>query len=348
VIGKTEAAYFRMINDRGGINGRKITFISLDDAYSPPKTVEAARRLVEQEKVLFIFGSLGTAPNMAIRKYLNTNKVPQLFLSSGARQWNDPKNFPWTMPLLSEYRTEAKVYVAHLLQQSPDARIALLYQNDDYGKEYLHGIKEALGARAGNIVAALSYEVTDPTIDSQIVQLKASGATVFFNLAASKFAAQAIRKAHDIGWKPQQYLNIPGNSVGSVLTPAGLEKSVGIISSTFLKDPTNPQWANDPAVKDWAAFMKKYYPEGNVADFSAVVGYGAAECVVQVLKQAGDVLTRENIMKQAASLKDFQPSLAIPGIKLNTSPTDFSPIESLQLMRFDGKNWILFGEVMGQ
>jgi branched-chain amino acid transport system substrate-binding protein len=347
-IGKTEAAYFRMINDRGGINGRKINFISLDDAYSPPKTVEVARRLVEQEQVLIIFGSLGTAPNMAIRKYLNTKKVPQLFISSGASQWNDPQNFPWTMGLLPEYRTESKVYVGHLLQHTPDARIGILYQNDDYGKEYLHGIKDALGAKAAMIVATLSYEVSAPTVDSQIVQLKASGANVFFNIAGAKFAAQAIRKAHDIGWKPVQYLNIPGNSVGSVLTPAGLDKSTGIISSLFGKDPMSPQWSSDPAVQQWTAFMKKYYPDGNLSDNLNAYGYSAAETLVQVLKQAGDVLTRENIMRQAASLKDFQPSLAIPGIKFNTSPTDFAPIESLQLIRFDGKNWVTFGDVIGR
>jgi branched-chain amino acid transport system substrate-binding protein len=347
-IGKTEAAYFRMINDRGGINGRKINFISLDDAYSPAKTVEVARRLVEQEQVLFIFGSLGTAPNMAIRKYLNTKKVPQLFVSSGASQWNDPKNFPWTMGLLPEYRMESKAYVTHLLQHSPDARIGILYQNDDYGKDYLHGIKDALGAKAGMIVAALSYEVSAPTVDSQIVQLKASGANVFFNIAGAKFAAQAIRKAYDIGWKPVQYLNIPGNSVGSVLTPAGLDKSIGIISSNFGKDPTSPRWANDPAVIEWTAFMKKYYPDGSLTDFYTTYGYVAAETIVQVLKQAGDVLTRENIMKQAASLKDFEPSMSIPGIKYNTSATDFAPMESLQLMRFDGKSWVTFGDVIGR
>ncbi len=346
-IGRTEAAYFRMINEQGGINGRKITFISLDDGYSPPKTVEAARRLVEQEQVLLLFGTLGTAPNFAIRKYVNAKKVPQMFLSSGSRHWNDPAHFPWTMGLLPEYRTEAKIYAAHVLQTMPEARIGVLYQNDDYGKDYLDGLKEGLGPKAGLIVAALSYETSAPTVDSQIVQLKASGANVFFNIAGTKFAAQAIRKAYDIGWRPVQYLALPASSVSSVLTPAGREKSVGIISSCVIKDPTSPQWADDPAVREWVAFMQKYYPEGSLTDIFNANAYGSAQVMVQVLRQAGDVLTRENIMRQAANLKDFQTSLTLPGIKMNTSPTDYAPLESLQLMRFDGKNWVLFGEVMG-
>jgi branched-chain amino acid transport system substrate-binding protein len=347
-IGKVEAAYFRMINDRGGINGRRINFISVDDAYSPPKTVEAARRLVERDNVLLIFGSLGTAPNLAIRKYLNQKKVPQLFVSSGSSHWNDPAHYPWTMGLLVEYRTEARAYAAHVLQNQPDARIGVLYQNDDYGKDYLQGLKEGLGAKAGMIVAAISYEVSDPTVDSQIVQLKGSGANVFFNIAGAKFAAQAIRRANDIGWKPVQYVNIPGNSVSSVLTSAGLEKSIGIISANAMKDPTSPQGASDPAVQEWTAFMKKYYPEGSLSESFNAYGYTAAQTLVQVLTQSGNVLTRDNVMKQAASLRDFQPSLALPGVKLNTSATDYAPLESLQLMRFDGTNWVLFGEVMGR
>lgn len=345
-IGKTEAAYFRMINDRGGIHGRKITFISLDDAYSPPRTVEAARRLVEQERVLLIFSPLGTAPNLAIRKYLNAKKVPQLFVCSGSQQWNEPARHPWSMGLLPEYRTEARIYAAHLLQNTPRARIGVLYQNDDYGKEYLAGLKQGLGDRVGQIVAAISYETTDPTVDSQIVQLKASGADVFCNFAGTKFAAQAIRKAHDIGWRPVQYLNIPGNSIGSVLVPAGLEKSQGIISGSFFKDPASSQWANDPAVLAWVAFMKKYHPEGSLQEAFNVIGHLAAQTLVHVLERAGDVLTRANIMKQAASLQDFSPALALPGIKFNTSATDFVPIESLHLMRFEGRNWTLFGDVI--
>lgn len=347
-IGRAQAAYFRMVNERGGVNGRKITFISLDDAYSPPKTVEAARRLVEREKVLLIFSPLGTAPNKAIRAYLNTKKVPQLFVCSGSSLWNDPKRFPWTMGLLPDYRTEAKIFVEHLVRHTPEARIAVLYQNDDYGREYLDGLKAALGPRARQIAAALSYETSDPTVDSQVVQLKASGATVFCNFAGVKFAAQAIRKAHDLGWKPTQYLTYTSCSVNAVLAPAGLDKSAGVISSIYAKDPTSPQWAADPAVQEWTAFMKRYYPDGSLHEVLNAQGYNMAQTLVHVLRQAGDVLTRENIMKQAASLRDYAPSLALPGVRYNTSPTDYAPIESLQLMRFDGRNWVLFGDVTGR
>ena len=347
-VGKVEAAYFRMINEQGGINGRKINFISVDDAYSPPRTMEAARRLVEQERVLLIFGSLGTPTNLAIQKYLNLRKVPQMFVSSGSRRWNDPAHFPWTMGLLPEYRTEARVYATHILQNTPNARIGVLYQNDDYGKDYLESLKESLGPKASQIVAARSYESSDPTVDSQIVQLKSSGADVFFIAAGSKFAAQAIRKAYDIGWRPVRYLNIPGNSMAQVLVPAGLDKCIGIISAIYQKDPTSTQWADDPAVREWTAFTKRYYPEGSLNDSFAAYGYFAAETMVHVLKQAGDVLTRENVMKQAANLKNFHPLLNLPGINLNTSPTDYAPIEALQLMRFNGKEWELFGEIIGK
>jgi branched-chain amino acid transport system substrate-binding protein len=347
-IGKAEAAYFRKINAEGGIYGRKINFVSLDDAYSPPKTVEAARRLVEQDQVLLVYGALGTAPNLAIRRYLNAKKVPHLFVSSGARAWNDPTHFPWTMGLLAEYRTEAKIYATHVLQTRPNARIGVLYQNDDYGKDYLDGLKEGLGAGAGQIVAALSYETSDPTVDSQIVQLKGSGADVFFNFSGARFAAQAIRKAYDIGWRPVQYLNVPASSIGSVLVPAGVEKAIGIVTSIYLKDPTSSQWADDPAVRDYFAFLDQYYPECNRQDVFGTYGYVSAQAMVQVLRQAGDVLTRENVMRQAANLRDFQPALVLPGIKLNTSPTDYAPLESLQLARFDGRNWVPFGEVMGR
>lgn len=347
-LGKVEAAYFRMINDAGGIHGRKINFISVDGAYSPPKAVEMARRLVEQDQVLLIFGSVGTAPNVAIRKYLNAKKVPQLFGSSGARQMNDPAHYPWTMSFNLDYQTEAAAYARHILQHAPQAKIGVLYENNDFGKDYLRGLKDGLGPRAGMIVAALSFETSDPTVDSQIVQLKGSGAEVFVNIASPKFAAQAIRKAHDIGWKPLQFLNNSARSVGAVLVPAGLEKSIGIISAAYLKDPTDPQLASDPAVQEWVAFMKKYYPEGSLNDALNVGGYAAAQTMVQVLQQAGDVLTRENIMKQAASLKNFSPALVLPGIKLTTSVTDYAPIESMQLMRFDGQHWVLFGEVLGR
>ena len=345
-IGKVEAAYFKKINDEGGINGRKINFISLDDGYSPPKTVEMVRRLVEQDEVLLVFQPLGTPSNTAIHKYMNAKKVPQLFVATGATKWNDPKNFPWTMGWQPNYQTETTIYAKHILKNKPNAKIGVLYQNDDYGKDYLKGLKDGLADKANLIVAEVSYEVTDPTIDSQIVQLQGAGADVFVNITTPKFAAMAIRKAYDIGWKPAQYLNNVSQSVGSVLTPAGLEKAVGIISSNYGKDPTDPQWDKDPPMLEWRAFMKKYYPDGNVADNSNTYGYSVARTLVQVLKQCGDNLTRENVMKQAASLKDFDTGIGLPGIRINTSTTDFAPIQAVQLMKFDGKSWALFGDVI--
>jgi branched-chain amino acid transport system substrate-binding protein len=345
-IGKVEAAYFKKVNEEGGINGRKINLISLDDGYSPPKAVEMVRRLVEQDEVLFMYQTLGTAVNTAIQKYLNAKKVPQLFVASGATKWDDPKGNPWTMGWQPNYQTETVIYAKHVLATRPDARIAVLYQNDDAGKEYLKGLKDGLGAKAGMIVAEASFEVTDATVDSQVVQLQSSGADVFFNISTPKFAAQAIRKAHDSGWKPVQYLNNGAVSVGTVLTPAGLEKSVGILSSSYYKDPTDSQWDKDPAMLEWRAFMKQYYPDGSVMDGSNAFGYGAARTLVQVLKQCGDNLTRENVMRQAANLKNFDTGVALPGIRINTSPTDFAPIQALQMMRFNGKSWVLFGEVL--
>jgi branched-chain amino acid transport system substrate-binding protein len=348
-IGKTDAAYFKMINDQGGINGRKINFISLDDGYSPPKAVEMARRLVEQDQVLLIFNSLGTPSNSAIHKYMNAKKVPQLFVATGASKWGDPQNFPWTMGWQPNYQAEAAIYAAHILKTKPDAKIAVLYQNDDYGKDYLKGFEDGLGAKAKSmIVAKASYETSDPTVDSQIVQLQASGANVFFNITTPKFSAQAIRKAYDIGWKPVQYLNNVGASIGSVLVPAGLEKSVGLITIAYLKDQNDKQWDKDSGMNEFRAFMKKYYPDGNLADGSNIVGYGVAQTLVQVLKQCGDNLTRENVMKQAANLKDLQLNVALPGVKINTGPNDFRPFESMQLARFDGKEWVLFGDVIGK
>ena len=347
-IGKAEAAYFRKINDEGGINGRKINFISVDDGYSPPKAVEMVRRLVEQDEVLLVFQTLGTPSNTAIHKYMNAKKVPQLFVATGAAKWNDPKDFPWTMGWQPNYHTEAVIYAKHIVQSKPNAKIGVLFQNDDFGKDYLTGLKDGLGDKAKQIVAEVSYEVTDPTIDSQIVQLQGSGADVFVNITTPKFAAMAIRKSYDIGWKPQQYVTNVSLSVGSVLTPAGLDKSVGIISSNYGKDPTDPHWDNDPQMLEWRAFMKKYYPEGNLTDASNVYGYSAARTLVQVLKQAGDNLTRENVMKQAASLKDFDTGMALPGIRINTSPTDFAPISAVQLVKFDGKTWVQFGDVIGK
>ncbi len=347
-IGKTITAYFKMIDDQGGINGRKINFISYDDAYSPPKTVEMVRKLVEQDNVLFVFQTLGTPSNTAIHKYMNMKKVPQLHVATGASKWNDPKNFPWTMGWQPNYQTEARIYAKSILQTKPDVKIGVLYQNDDYGKDYLKGLKDGLGDKAAKaIVAEVSYEVSDPTVDSQIVQLQASGANVFFNVGTPKFAAQAIRKAYDIGWKPVQYLNNVSSSIGAVLTPAGLEKSVGIITTAYLKDYSDAQWASDPAVKRWESFMKKYYPTGDLNDSSNMYGYTVARTLEQVLKQCGDNLTRENVMKQAASMKGQYIDTLLPGITITTSDDDYAPIESVQMQRFNGKRWERFGEVMG-
>jgi branched-chain amino acid transport system substrate-binding protein len=348
-IAKSIAAYFKMVNDQGGINGRKVNFISYDDSYSPPKTVEMVRKLVEQDNVLFVFQTLGTPSNTAIHKYMNMKKVPQMHVATGATKWNDPKNFPWTMGWQPNYQSEGRAYAAHILKNKPDAKIGVLLQNDDYGKDYLKGFKDGLGDKAKSmIVAEVSYEVSDPTVDSQIVQLQASGANVFFNITTPKFAAQAIRKAYDIGWKPVHYLNNVSNSVGSVLTPAGLEKSVGIISSAYLKDATDQRWANDAAIAKWREFMKKYYPDGDQADIFNVYGYTVGSTVHEVLKKCGDNLTRENVMKQAASLKGFRVETMLPGITITTGADDFAPIESVQLERFNGKQWELFGEVMGK
>ena len=348
-IGRTEAAYFKMINEQGGINGRKINFISLDDGYSPPRTVEQVRKLIEEEQVLLLFQSLGTPSNTAIHKYMNARKVPQLFASTGATKWGDPQNYPWTMGWQPNYQTEAHLYAKYLLQNKPAAKIAVLYQNDDYGKDYLKGLRDGLGRQADSlIVNAVSYEVTDPTVDSQIVTLHGSGADALFIFATPKFAAQAIRKTYDVGWKPMMFLNNVSSSVASVLQPAGLEKSVGLVTALYMKDPTDPQWANDPAMKEWQVMMKKYYPDGNLSDNLNVFGYLAAQTLVQVLKQCGDELTRENVMRQAANLRDLALPMLLPGIKINTSPTDFYPVDQIQLARFDGKRWVLFGEVLGK
>jgi ABC-type branched-subunit amino acid transport system substrate-binding protein len=347
-IGKTIGAYFKMVNDQGGINGRKVVWISYDDGYSPPKTVEMVRKLVEQDQVLFVFQTLGTPSNTAIHKYMNMKKVPQMHVATGATKWNDPKNFPWTMGWQPNYQTEGRIYATHILKNNPKAKIGILYQNDDYGKDYLKGMKDGLGDKAGMIVKEVSYEVSDPTVDSQIVQLQASGADTFFNITTPKFAAQAIRKAYDTGWKPTHYINNVSQSIGSVLTPAGLEKSVGLISTYYLKDSSDEQWKNDPAIRELAAFMKKYYPEGDLANSFHIYGYTVAQTLHQVLNQAGDNLTRANIMKQAASMKGWRSDTMLPGIRINTDSGDFAPIESVQLIRFDGKNWVRFGEILGK
>ncbi|MHC1947796.1 ABC transporter substrate-binding protein [Bradyrhizobium sp. UFLA06-06] len=347
VIGKTEEAYFRKINAEGGINGRKITFISYDDAYTPPKTVEQARKLVESDEVLIIFNSLGTPPNSAIQKYMNQKKVPQLFVATGATKWNDPQNFPWTMGWQPNYQSESIIYAKYILKNRPDAKIAVLYQNDDYGKDYLKGFKDGLGAKAASmIVAEDSYEVTEPTIDSHIVRLKASGADVFFNITTPKFAAQAIKKNAELGWKPLHFLNNVSGSIGSVIKPAGFENAQDIISSQYFKDPTDAQWKTDKAMIAWNEFLDKYYPEANRADASVMYAYIVSQGLVHVLKACGDNLTRENIMKQAASIRDYEPGGLLPGVKVNTSATDFAPLSQLQLIRFKGETWERFGEVL--
>jgi branched-chain amino acid transport system substrate-binding protein len=347
VIGKTEAAYFKKINDAGGINGRKINFISYDDGYSPPKTVEQARKLVESDEVLFIFNSLGTPPNTAIQKYMNSKKVPQLFVATGATKWNDPKDFPWTMGWQPSYQSESRIYAKYLLKEKPNAKIAILYQNDDYGKDYVKGLKDGLGAKAASmIVAEESYETTEPTIDNHIVKLKSTDANVFFNVTTPKFAAQAIKKMAEIEWKPLHLLNNVSYSVGSVIKPAGFENAQGIISAAYIKDVSDPQWDNDPGMKQFLDFLAKDFPEGNKLDANVEVGYAFAQTMVQVLKQCGDNLTRENIMKQAANLKNFRTEVLLPGISINTSATNFAPISQLQLVQFKGERWVLFGDVI--
>ncbi|HET7528033.1 MAG TPA: ABC transporter substrate-binding protein [Burkholderiaceae bacterium] len=344
-IGKAIAAYFDKVNAEGGVNGRKIKYISLDDGYNPAKTVEQVRKLVEEDEVLFVFNPLGTPPNTAIHKYMNQKKVPQLFVATGATKWGDPKNFPWTMGWQPNYQTEGKIYAAHILETKPNAKIGVLYQNDDYGKDYLKGFEDGLGDKAKTmIVSKVTYEVTDPTVDSQVVSLKAAGADTFFNITTPKFAAQAIKKAAEIGWKPVHYLNNVSASVGTVLTPAGLDNSTGLITTQYLKDPTDPQWQDSKEFQDWKAWMAKYYPSGDLKDAFNVYGYSVAQTVVQMLKQCGDNLTRDNVMKQAASMNMELPML-LPGIHVKTGPNDFYPIEREQLARFDGKTWVRFGKV---
>jgi branched-chain amino acid transport system substrate-binding protein len=344
-IGKTIAAYFNKINAEGGIQGRKINFISYDDGFSPPKTVEQARKLVESDEVLLIFQSLGTPTNNAIQKYLNANKVPQLFVATGATKFGDAKNFPWTMGWQPTYQIEGRIYAKYLLQNHPDGKIAILYQNDDSGRDYIKGLKDGLEGKI-QVVAETPYEPTDPTVDSQIITLKASGADIFFNESSPKFAAQAIKKVAELGWKPVHLLASISASVGSVLRPAGLENSKGILSSGYLKDPTDPKWKGDPAIKEWAAFMDKYYPDGDKTTTFTVYGYLTAQTMVQVLKQCGDDLTRENVMKQAANLKDLELGMLLPGIKINTGPSDYYPIKQMQMSRFNGEYGELFGPVI--
>ena len=345
-IGKTEAAYLKMINEQGGINGRKINFISYDDGYSPPKTVEQARKLVESDEVLLIFNSLGTPTNTAIQRYMNTKKVPQLFVATGAAKWNDPKDFPWTMGWQPSYQVEARIYAKYILQNYPGKTIGVLYANDDFGKDYVIGLREGLADKAGKlIVSEVSYETSQPTIDSQIVQIKGANPDIFINIATPKFAAQAIKKIAEMGWKPIHFLTNVSISVGGVMKPAGYEASQDILSAAYMKDPKDKQWDNDPAMKEWRAFMTKYYPEGDQDDGSTVFGYGAAKGLVQVLTQCKDDLTRANIMKQAENL-NFEIGVYLPGTKIKTGPTDFAPLEQLQMQKFKGESWELFGPVM--
>jgi len=346
-IGRALGAYFDKVNDAGGINGRQIEFVTLDDGYSPPRTVEQVRKLVEQEEVLLIFQPLGTPTNSAIHQYLNAKEVPQLFVATGATKWGQPDRFPWTMGWQPDYQSEARIYARYILDHQPDAQIGVLYQNDDYGKDYLEGFKAGLGGQADKlIVEELSYEVTDPTVDSQIISLKSSGADVFFNITTPKFAAQAIRKAADIGWQPVHLLNNVSNSVGSVLEPAGLDKAKGLITSLYQKDPTDPQWQETQEYRDWAAWMDQYNPDADKSDQFNVYGYNVAMTLVHVLEQCGDDLTRANVMAQAASMRNLELPMLLPGVVINTGPDDFFPIESMMLARFDGEKWVLFGEVI--
>ncbi|MCK1628077.1 ABC transporter substrate-binding protein [Bradyrhizobium sp. 160] len=345
-IGKTEEAYFNKINAEGGINGRKIKFISYDDAYSPPKTVEQARKLVENDGVLLIFGSLGTSTNGAIRKYMNEKKVPQLFVASGASKWNDPKQYPWTMGWQPSYTSEARIYAKYIMKAKPEGKIGVLYQNDDFGRDYLKGLKDGLGTKASMIVLEEAYDTSEPTVDEHVVKLKAAGADIFISITSPKFAAQAIKKAAEINWHPMQIISNVSASVGGVLEPAGLEISQGVLSASYTKDGSDPQWNADDGMKKFYNFLAQYDPKANKLDAGVVFGYAAAQTMVKVLQMCGDDLTRENVMKQAASLKDFEPDTLLPGIKINTAPDDFAPIEQLQMMRFRGKKWELFGDII--
>jgi len=347
VIGKTEDAYFKMINDQGGINGRKINFISYDDGYSPPRTVEQIRKLIESDEVFLVFNALGTPTQTAVQKYQNAKKVPQLFLATGASKWNDPKDFPWTMGFQPSYRVEARIFAKYILKEKPNAKVAVFYANDDFGKDYVAGIKEIFGDKAKSlIVAEESYETTEPSIDSHIVKLKDTGADVFVNIATPKFAAQAIKKIAELGWKPMHLMTDVSISIGAVMKPAGLDASEGVLSAGYLKDASDPQWKDDAGMKKFMAFVEKYMPGADVSDTNLVYGFAAAQTMVQVLKQCGDNLTRENVMKQAASLQNVAPDTLIPGITVNTGPTDFAPIEQLKMMQFKGGKWDLFGDII--
>jgi branched-chain amino acid transport system substrate-binding protein len=346
-IGKTEEAYFKMINDAGGVNGRKINFISYDDGYSPPKTVEQIRKLIESDEVFLVFNALGTPTQTAVQKYQNVKKVPQLFVATGASKWNDPKDFPWTMGFQPSYRVEARIFAKYIMKEKPGAKVAVFYQNDDFGKDYVAGLKDIFGDKASSIIIAEeSYETTEPSIDSHIVKLKGTGADVVVNISTPKFAAQAIKKMAELEWKPMHLMTDVSISIGAVMKPAGLEASEGVLSAGYLKDASDPQWTNDEGMKKFMAFVDKYMPGANISDANLVYGFAAAETMVQALKQCGDDLTRENVMKQAASLKDFAPDTLLPGIKVNTGSTDFAPIEQLKMMQFKNGKWDFFGDII--
>jgi len=347
IIGKTEEAYFKMANDQGGINGRKVNFITYDDGYSPPKAVEQVRKLVESDEVLAVFNPLGTPSNTAIQKYLNAKKIPQLFVATGATKWNDPKNFPWTIGWQPSYQSEAHIYAKWLMKEKPDAKIAILYQNDDFGKDYLKGTKDGLGAKAASMITVEeSYEISEPSIDSHIVKIKAANPDVLLIYTTPKFGAQTIKKTAELGWKPLQIITNVSASVGSVMKPAGFDNAQGVLSAAYAKDATDPQWASDPSLKKWNEFVDKYMPGADKTDGGLIYGYGVAQTLAKVLQMCGDDLTRANVMKQAASLKDFTPDTLLPGVKINTGPSDFAPISQLQMQRFKGEKWERFGDII--
>jgi branched-chain amino acid transport system substrate-binding protein len=345
-IGKVQAAYLRMINEQGGINGRKINLIQYDDAYSPPKTVEQVRKLVEGDEVLTTFQIIGTPPNAAVQKYLNDRKVPQLLASTGATRFTDPKNFPWTIAFNPNYQSEGHIYAKYILANHPNAKIAILYQNDDLGKDYVKGLEDALGAKASMIVAKASYELSDPTVDSQMVTLKASGADLFYNITTPKFGAQAIKKAAELGWKPVHILDINATPVSQTLVPAGLDNAKGIISVNYGKDPLDPQWADDEGMKRYKAFMLKYAPAEDANSGIATYGYSTAALLVHIIKQCGDDLTRANLMKQATNIKGYVADLALPGMTTTTTSDDWRINKQFQMMKFDGQRWVLFGPIL--
>jgi branched-chain amino acid transport system substrate-binding protein len=345
VIAKAETAFFKMINDQGGINGRKVNFISYDDGYSPPRTVEQVRRLIEEDQVACLFNTLGTPTNSAIQRYVNQKKVPHLFVSTGAEKWADPKHFPWTIGYQPSYRTEAQIYTKYLLQQNPNAKLAILYQNDDFGKDYPAGVKDVLGDKFDKVTLA-TYEVTDPTLDSQINSLKASGADALLTAATPKFAAMTIKKLADMNWKPMHFMTNVSISVGAVMTPAGPENGIGIITTGYMKDPTDPTWKNDAGMNEWRAFMAKYIPDGDMTDANNSFAYGVSQVMVQTLKQCGNDLSRENIMRQTTNLHDAPDVILLPGITVNTSPTNYHPIKAMQLQKWDGKTWVRFGSII--